>query len=187
MGDAPFGQEEVVNLLPAVQSLVVEALNFMDTSREGFDENASSRDSNDSPLLLPPEADGGTGGPPEELVETVPHRRPDLRVQRVQPGLLLLQGREGIPVKGLRGPGRRVAEGVVRPKRRPRPIRCQDRAEGPGNLILTPEGSIVSCHLSDVPKASSGRTAFKAFWPTHGGWKSPLKKTAQGRPCLYIL
>ena len=27
-----------------------------------------------------------------------------------------------------------------------------------------------------MPKADLGRSAFKAFRPTRGGWKSPLKK-----------
>ena len=53
LGDAPFGQQEVAALLPALQSLVVETLGFLDTagfSNDMSDEDGAGDESNSSDL-----------------------------------------------------------------------------------------------------------------------------------------
>ena len=66
LGDAPFGQQEVAALLPALQSLVVETLGFLDTagfSNDMSDEDGAGDESNSSaPSPSPRRGDGGTEG-----------------------------------------------------------------------------------------------------------------------------
>ena len=65
LGDAPFGQQEVAALLPALQSLVVETLGFLDSERfsnDMGDEEGGGDEASSSAPSPSPRGDGGTGG-----------------------------------------------------------------------------------------------------------------------------